>query len=154
MSRPVICRSLIRFSPPRRGRVREGVERYPAVRHSFTPILTFPRQEQRYGSSRVQRMTKHFALIIATFLITGSVQANPFLPKPGEPPISARVGTCSITGGFIHFYSALYNGLFDKYGLKIEHHIGAKLPRQLDFTCTPTDQRDMGSGLFTDLNQQ
>jgi ABC-type nitrate/sulfonate/bicarbonate transport systems, periplasmic components len=54
-------------------------------------------------------------------LFTGSVHANPFLPKPGEAPIPARVGTCSITGGFIHFYSALYNGLFDKYGLKIEH---------------------------------
>lgn len=61
------------------------------------------------------------AVAIPFFLITGSVQANPFLPKPGEAPISARVGTCSITGGFIHFYSALYNGLFDKYGLKIEH---------------------------------
>ena len=49
------------------------------------------------------------------------VHANPYLPKPGEAPISARVGTCSITGGFIHFYSALFNGLFDKYGLKVEH---------------------------------
>ena len=35
--------------------------------------------------------------------------------------MAARVGTCSITGGFIHFYSALYNGLFDKYGVKVEH---------------------------------
>lgn len=43
------------------------------------------------------------------------------MPKPGEAPISARVGTCSITGGFIHFYSALYNGLFEKYGVKVEH---------------------------------
>jgi NitT/TauT family transport system substrate-binding protein len=50
-----------------------------------------------------------------------SAYANPYLPKQGEPPISARVGTCSITGGFIHFYSALFNGLFDRYGLKIEH---------------------------------
>jgi NitT/TauT family transport system substrate-binding protein len=32
-----------------------------------------------------------------------------------------RAGTCAITGGFIHFYSALYSGLFNKYGLKVEH---------------------------------
>ncbi|HXV82129.1 MAG TPA: ABC transporter substrate-binding protein [Candidatus Binatia bacterium] len=33
----------------------------------------------------------------------------------------ARVGTCAITGGFIHLYTALQNGLFDKYGIKMEH---------------------------------
>jgi ABC-type nitrate/sulfonate/bicarbonate transport system substrate-binding protein len=43
------------------------------------------------------------------------------VPKPGDPAILARVGTCSITGGFIHFYTALFNGLFDKYGIKVEH---------------------------------
>lgn len=47
--------------------------------------------------------------------------ANPYLPKPGEAPIAVRAGSCAITGGFIHFYSALYNGLFQKYGLKVEH---------------------------------
>ena len=66
-------------------------------------------------------MVQHLTTItIICFLVT-SVYANPFLPKPGEAPISARVGSCSITGGFIHFYTALFNGLFDKYGLKIEH---------------------------------
>ena len=54
-------------------------------------------------------------------LISSNSKANPYAPKPGEPQTPARVGTCSITGGFIHFYSALYNGLFDKYGIKIEH---------------------------------
>lgn len=61
------------------------------------------------------------AIAILIFAIVDHVYANPFLPKPGEAPISARVGTCSITGGFIHLYSALFNGLFDKYGVKIEH---------------------------------
>ena len=61
------------------------------------------------------------AIAILIFAIVDQVYANPFLPKPGEAPISARVGTCSITGGFIHLYSALFNGLFDKYGVKIEH---------------------------------
>lgn len=61
------------------------------------------------------------AVALIIFFARADVGANPFLPKPGEAPIAARVGTCSITGGFIHFYSALSNGLFDKYGLKIEH---------------------------------
>lgn len=62
------------------------------------------------------------SLVVAIALArAASVYANPYLPKPGEAPIHARVGTCSITGGFIHLYSALFNGLFDKYGIKIEH---------------------------------
>jgi ABC-type nitrate/sulfonate/bicarbonate transport system substrate-binding protein len=60
-------------------------------------------------------------MLLAITLSSAVVHANPYLPKPGEAPIHARVGTCSITGGFIHFYSALFNGLFDKYGLKVEH---------------------------------
>ncbi|HSK30819.1 MAG TPA: ABC transporter substrate-binding protein, partial [Candidatus Limnocylindria bacterium] len=63
-------------------------------------------------------------LAIAILAITFSsfnTHANPFLPKPGETPLTARVGTCSITGGFIHLYTALFNGLFDKYGIKMEH---------------------------------
>jgi NitT/TauT family transport system substrate-binding protein len=68
-----------------------------------------------------QLIPRIFLIVVTTFLMASYAYANPFLPKPGDPPLSARVGTCSITGGFIHFYSALYNGLFDKYGLKIEH---------------------------------
>jgi ABC-type nitrate/sulfonate/bicarbonate transport system substrate-binding protein len=63
-------------------------------------------------------------LCLIAFVLTaaaGPVNANPYLPKPGEAPISARVGTCAITGGFIHLYSALHNGLFDRYGIKVEH---------------------------------
>jgi NitT/TauT family transport system substrate-binding protein len=117
--------SQCRFSPPRGGRVSEGVERCALLRDFITPILTFPRRGGRDNSNRAHKAKPYIAciaLVIAfTFLITDKIHANPFLPKAGEPPISARVGTCSITGGFIHFYSALYNGLFDKYGLKIEH---------------------------------
>ena len=51
---------------------------------------------------------------IAIFAITTFALANPYLPKPGEAPLTARVGTCSITGGFVHLYTALFNGLFDK----------------------------------------
>lgn len=62
------------------------------------------------------------AIAVTIFLLgVGNLYANPYLLKPGEAPVAARVGTCSITGGFIHFYTALFNGLFDKYGLKVEH---------------------------------
>jgi NitT/TauT family transport system substrate-binding protein len=59
--------------------------------------------------------------VLAWGSTTQPAYANPYLAAPGEPPISARVGTCSITGGFIHLYTALFNGIFEKYGLRIEH---------------------------------
>jgi NitT/TauT family transport system substrate-binding protein len=59
--------------------------------------------------------------VIGLTLAAAPVRANPYLPKPGEAALAARVGTCAITGGFIHLYSALYNGIFEKYGIKLEH---------------------------------
>jgi NitT/TauT family transport system substrate-binding protein len=47
--------------------------------------------------------------------------ANPYLPKPGERPLTMRVSTCAVSGGFVHLYTALDNGLFDKYGMKFEN---------------------------------
>jgi ABC-type nitrate/sulfonate/bicarbonate transport system substrate-binding protein len=47
--------------------------------------------------------------------------ANPYLAKPGERPISIRIATCAVSGGFAHLYTALENHLFDKYGFKVEH---------------------------------
>ena len=55
----------------------------------------------------------------ATFAATA--RANPYLAKPGEPMMTVRAGTRAITGGFIHFYSGLSNGLFAKYGIRVEH---------------------------------
>ena len=49
-----------------------------------------------------------------------SIQANPYLPKPGEVPVTVRAAACAISGGFIHLYAALDYGLFDKYGIKVE----------------------------------
>jgi NitT/TauT family transport system substrate-binding protein len=99
------------------------MNRCPTLRQSITPILTFRPQGGRNYKSNPARQGIHHLAIVAIFVLIlfGHVRANPFLPKPGEQPMAARVGTCSITGGFIHFYSALYNGLFDKYGVKIEH---------------------------------
>ena len=47
--------------------------------------------------------------------------ANPYLPKAGERPLSMRISTCAVSGGFVHLYTALDNGLFDKYGMKFEN---------------------------------
>jgi NitT/TauT family transport system substrate-binding protein len=61
-----------------------------------------------------------FAILV--FLLSpDSSFANPYLPKPGERPLTLRVSTCAVSGGFIHLYTALDNGLFDKYGMKVEN---------------------------------
>jgi ABC-type nitrate/sulfonate/bicarbonate transport system substrate-binding protein len=54
-------------------------------------------------------------------LFQASAFANPYLPKPGEKTLSMRISTCAVSGGFIHLYTALDNGLFDKYGMKFEN---------------------------------
>src|SRR5512140_2943774 len=59
------------------------------------------------------------AFLILSF--AAPVGANPYLPKPGERPTSMRISTCAVSGGFVHLYTALDNGLFDKYGLKFEN---------------------------------
>jgi NitT/TauT family transport system substrate-binding protein len=68
-------------------------------------------------------MKKIFSALIlfAHLLLPYSAGANPYLAKPGEPPLTARVAACAITGGFIHLYAALDNGLFEKYGMKVEY---------------------------------
>jgi len=60
-------------------------------------------------------------ILFAHLLLPYSAGANPYLAKPGEPPLTARVAACAITGGFIHLYAALDNGLFEKYGMKVEY---------------------------------
>jgi NitT/TauT family transport system substrate-binding protein len=58
-------------------------------------------------------------LFVGSFL-PYSVDANPYVAKPGESAMTSRVAACAITGGFIHLYAALDNGLYDKYGVKVE----------------------------------
>ena len=62
------------------------------------------------------------ALSIAGLLIrpAGGL-ANPYPSKPGEAPVTVRVATCAVSGGFIHLYTALDYGLFEKYGMKTSH---------------------------------
>jgi ABC-type nitrate/sulfonate/bicarbonate transport system substrate-binding protein len=47
--------------------------------------------------------------------------SNPYIAKPGEAQLRLRIASCSVTGGFVHLYTALENNLFDKYGFKLEH---------------------------------
>ena len=61
------------------------------------------------------------AMILLAFLVSaGAAYSNPYLAKAGDAPFTVRVATCAITGGFIHLYTAFDNGLFDKYGMKVE----------------------------------
>ena len=68
-------------------------------------------------------MKKIFSALIlfAHLLLPYFAGANPYLAKPGEPSLTVRVAACAITGGFIHLYAALDNGLFEKYGMKVEY---------------------------------
>jgi NitT/TauT family transport system substrate-binding protein len=54
-------------------------------------------------------------------LVPSIAIANPYLAKPGERPISMRVSTCAVSGGFVHLYTGLDYGLFEKYGIKLEN---------------------------------
>jgi NitT/TauT family transport system substrate-binding protein len=61
------------------------------------------------------------ALLVALSIFRpSSVSANPYLARPGEAQAKVRAATCALSGGFIHLYAALDNGLFDKYGIKVE----------------------------------
>jgi len=67
---------------------------------------------------------KLYATLIAwvlVFIFQANLHANPYLAKPGEKPVTLRIATCAVSGGFTHLYTALDNGLFDKYGFKLEH---------------------------------
>ncbi len=57
--------------------------------------------------------------LVLFFAVTAS--ANPYLPKSGEPPTMLRLATSAVTGGFVHLYTGLDYGIFEKYGLKCEH---------------------------------
>ena len=60
------------------------------------------------------------AVLLDWAFLPYSAVANPYLTKPVEAAATSRVAACAVTGGFIHLYAALDNGLFDKYGIKVE----------------------------------
>jgi len=48
--------------------------------------------------------------------IRGSRRASSAFQKS-----SVRAATCAVSGGFVHMYSAIDHGIFDKYGIKVNH---------------------------------
>ena len=71
--------------------------------------------------NKIRVIMKSGILAFFLSLIPSIVLANPYLAKPGERLTSMRISTCAVSGGFVHLYTALDNGLFDKYGLKFEN---------------------------------
>lgn len=68
-----------------------------------------------------RRMVRILISLLLVIVMSASARANPYLPKAGERPIKVRIATCAVSGGFVHLYTALDYGLFDKYGIKMEH---------------------------------
>ena len=67
--------------------------------------------------------------IFILLVCVASARANPYVAKPGEAPIRLRIATCAVSGGFVHLYTAMDNGLFQKYGINFEHiYIQASAP--------------------------
>jgi NitT/TauT family transport system substrate-binding protein len=60
-------------------------------------------------------------MVISCLVAPIRAEANPYLAKSGEPPLSVHVATCAVSGGFTHLYTAIDNGLFDKYGIQVDH---------------------------------
>jgi len=60
-------------------------------------------------------------VLAALFVTSGRAEANPYIAKSGAAMTKARFGTCAVTGGFMHLYTALDNRLFEKYGIEPEH---------------------------------
>ena len=86
-----------------------GVPDRAALPQEISPIPTFPHQGERSKFIRAVLNAQILLVLVTIQFSISPLHANPFLPKPGEAPIAARVGTCSITGGFIHLYTALFN---------------------------------------------
>jgi NitT/TauT family transport system substrate-binding protein len=59
-------------------------------------------------------------ILFAQISLPSGASANPYLAKTGEAPATVRIATCAVSGGFIHLYAALDNGLLEKYGMKVE----------------------------------
>lgn len=88
-----------------------------------------PGKPRGTGGGKMARIHSHERQWVGALLLVGfwalavaaPVEANPYLTKPGETRTAVKIGTCAVTGGFIHLYAAVENSLFEKYGLKAEH---------------------------------
>jgi hypothetical protein len=85
---------------------------------------------RRSGSLAMTRRLTRAAIVMALygFMTPMTVNANPFLAKPGEAPTTVQVATCAVSGGFIHLYTAMDNSLFEKYGSRSITNSSAAAP--------------------------
>ena len=83
-----------------------------------------PQNKQKRAALTQGVMPVVGSLLIALLFVlvfTVAAHANPYLPKPGEKLVKVRIATCAVSGGFAHLYTALDYGIFEKYGIKMEH---------------------------------
>jgi NitT/TauT family transport system substrate-binding protein len=73
------------------------------------------------SSAKRSRLNRAVLAVLIGLINPVVASANPFLAKAGEAPTTVQVATCAVSGGFVHLYTAMDNGLFDKYGIKVEH---------------------------------
>jgi len=66
-------------------------------------------------------MKLRISAFVFALLSAAAAAANPYLPTPGERPVTIRLATSAVSGGFVHLYSALDYGILEKYGFKPEH---------------------------------
>ena len=66
-------------------------------------------------------IARSFLSLVLIMAACAIAEANPYLPKSSERPVNIRIASCAVSGGFVHLYAALDYGIFDKYGIKMEH---------------------------------
>jgi NitT/TauT family transport system substrate-binding protein len=69
----------------------------------------------------VSVLTRLSCSLVGVAALVVPASANPYLARPGERPTKLRIASCAVSGGFMHLYTALDYGLFDKYGIRMEH---------------------------------
>jgi len=87
----------------------------------FSYWLIFIYKRDETGLELQTAMRLRSVIFLLTLLLGATAFANPYLPKIGEKPIPLRIATSAVSGGFIHLYSALDYGIFEKYGFNVEH---------------------------------
>ena len=120
------CAMNLRFrglsSPRESSNIRAGNRiKFQARYLNGSGVATIKRFNGHVGLSKL--FIQPLALLTLTLVLNNAAFAeiNPYLARPGERPITIRIATCAVSGGFAHLYTALENNLFDKYGFKMEH---------------------------------
>jgi ABC-type nitrate/sulfonate/bicarbonate transport system substrate-binding protein len=95
------------FSPPRRGRVRVGVNRRNRARAFFTPILAFPRQGER-------NLYKNLVTRLLFFIVFSHFSVSAVLAEP------LRIAYTSISMTYGPLWLTKEAGIFKKYNIEPE----------------------------------